>query len=883
MVLMAAALSKPAGILVVVHVDKQALSWPRETLPRELAMSDAFDSDASSFFALAGLTCVLVPWTFSKLLALLAPTPSEAVQWKGLGFGPAAPVVAKAVRLGKGPGLFRVSNLVFVACVVAECRLVGNALLAYEHAVFDPYETLGLRSGASAAQIRKAYRRLALEFHPDKNQAPEARRTFHDVVKAHAVLTDETARKNFERYGNPDGYQGMSSGVGLPSWMSDETMLLPMLLVVILLPLLALCCARDPRAREATAVGRAARNACLRTALCVSPDEDIEPYVQAMRFRPAAAVKMRVDETALTPAKLVPIVASAFAHRPPLGGGKSGPSEAQREAVRELRAKLKLPRVGESQQADDEEASRLLRETLLHAHLRSRADGGGGGSVGACLKAEQAALFEAVPAALDALFKAAAAVPALPFRLGVARALQFAQAVTQAVPPGISFLSLVQVPHVDEARARAMAGTDSASAAAAASFLPQQAAPKAKTGKPKGGKGGKGGIGGAGAAADETAADEAATGEAPAGAAGVKGVAELCAMGAARRAAVLREAGLSEAEAAEAEAFCGLFPRASLRLRAFVAGEDEGSSIVAQDVVTIEAALDVERAAGGAAAALPAHAPLYPHRKPEGWVVVMCEAGEGRVLDVKPVATDKPAKLQVGAGGVGTRRLEVHALCGAYLGADTCEPLVFEVKAEADESEEEEEGDDDDDDDDEGEDEEDSDESDESDDAVVVSAALDDDDDEAAVPPKPKKGGNGNASEKSKQQKQPPTKRGPGLGLAFTNSKEPPKKAAGKPAGKAKPSKAPGKPASRAAPASTTAAAPAAPGSSGRRLLLVTLLLLLFAWAAVTLANDASRARLVSALLDAAYQWGWLGNPGAVPDIGDLQEEPEEPPPADGQ
>ena len=60
-------------------------------------------------------------------------------------------------------------------------------------------------------------------------------------------------------------------------------------------------------------------------------------------------------------------------------------------------------------------------------------------------------------------------------------------------------------------------------------------------------------------------------------------------------------------------------------------------------------------------------------------------------------------------------------------------------------------------------------------------------------------------------------------------------------------------------------------------------LLLLFAWAAVTLADDASRARLVSTLLDAAYQWGWLGNPDAVPDLGDLQDEPEEPPPADEQ
>ena len=40
------------------------------------ANEDAFDSDASSIFALTGLTCLLVPWTLSKLLNLLAGAPS---------------------------------------------------------------------------------------------------------------------------------------------------------------------------------------------------------------------------------------------------------------------------------------------------------------------------------------------------------------------------------------------------------------------------------------------------------------------------------------------------------------------------------------------------------------------------------------------------------------------------------------------------------------------------------------------------------------------------------------------------------------------------------------------------------------------------------------
>lgn len=164
------------------------------------ANEDAFDSDASSIFALTGLTCLLVPWTLSKLLNLLAGAPSEAVQWKALGFGPSAPVVRKAERLGSGPGWLRLGNLLFVLFWAAECQLIGGALLAYEAQVFDPYETLGIRSGATSAQIRKAYRQLALEYHPDKNQQPGARRIFLDVVKAHAVLTDETARKSTCRF-----------------------------------------------------------------------------------------------------------------------------------------------------------------------------------------------------------------------------------------------------------------------------------------------------------------------------------------------------------------------------------------------------------------------------------------------------------------------------------------------------------------------------------------------------------------------------------------------------------------------------------------------------------------------------------------------------------
>lgn len=53
------------------------------------------------------------------------------------------------------------------------------------------YRTLGLKSGASLDDIRRAYRRLAKQFHPDLNPSPEARQRFLAIVEAYEVLTGE--------------------------------------------------------------------------------------------------------------------------------------------------------------------------------------------------------------------------------------------------------------------------------------------------------------------------------------------------------------------------------------------------------------------------------------------------------------------------------------------------------------------------------------------------------------------------------------------------------------------------------------------------------------------------------------------------------------------
>jgi len=88
---------------------------------------------------------------------------------------------------------------------------------------FNPYTILGVEEGSTPKEIKSAFRKLSLLYHPDKNQGnPSANDMFIKVTKAHDVLTDEATRDNYEKYGNPDGYHGTSVTIGLPSWLTNK-------------------------------------------------------------------------------------------------------------------------------------------------------------------------------------------------------------------------------------------------------------------------------------------------------------------------------------------------------------------------------------------------------------------------------------------------------------------------------------------------------------------------------------------------------------------------------------------------------------------------------------------------------------------------------------
>ncbi|XP_015737945.1 dnaJ homolog subfamily C member 16 isoform X2 [Coturnix japonica] len=74
----------------------------------------------------------------------------------------------------------------------------------------DPYRVLGVGRSSSQADIKKAYKRLARQWHPDKNKDPGAEDKFIQISKAYEILSNEEKRANFDRYGDAGESQGYS-------------------------------------------------------------------------------------------------------------------------------------------------------------------------------------------------------------------------------------------------------------------------------------------------------------------------------------------------------------------------------------------------------------------------------------------------------------------------------------------------------------------------------------------------------------------------------------------------------------------------------------------------------------------------------------------------
>jgi molecular chaperone DnaJ len=80
--------------------------------------------------------------------------------------------------------------------------------------VTEFYELLGVARTATEAEIKKAYRKLAMEYHPDRNSSPDAEARFKEITEAYEVLRDPQKRAAYDRYGKAGVAGGGSGGFG---------------------------------------------------------------------------------------------------------------------------------------------------------------------------------------------------------------------------------------------------------------------------------------------------------------------------------------------------------------------------------------------------------------------------------------------------------------------------------------------------------------------------------------------------------------------------------------------------------------------------------------------------------------------------------------------
>ncbi|XP_071385000.1 dnaJ homolog subfamily C member 16 [Centroberyx affinis] len=97
--------------------------------------------------------------------------------------------------------------------------IVGEQLVETS-SEYDPYKVMGVSRSASQAEIKKAYKHLAKEWHPDKNKDPGAEDMFIKITKSYEILSNEERRANFDRYGQMEDNQpfGQSQHHGFRSF-----------------------------------------------------------------------------------------------------------------------------------------------------------------------------------------------------------------------------------------------------------------------------------------------------------------------------------------------------------------------------------------------------------------------------------------------------------------------------------------------------------------------------------------------------------------------------------------------------------------------------------------------------------------------------------------
>lgn len=235
-----------------------------DTFTKEQQKDDVLGYDDAAFYYFAGsiLLVIAVPWSFSVFYNILFPGEAQIEQdfpkkskagstYKYCGTAAMKDKIDEARRKARqcsNSAVFgTVAKFAILGAMWFAIFLVAVKLESNEIKSFDPFQILEVSSGADNAAIKKAYRKLSLIYHPDKNpDDPLAQSRFIQITKAYQALTDETAKANYEKYGNPDGPQTSKVGIGLPGFLLEKDNHLVILcmfffLLLFVVPMVFMC------------------------------------------------------------------------------------------------------------------------------------------------------------------------------------------------------------------------------------------------------------------------------------------------------------------------------------------------------------------------------------------------------------------------------------------------------------------------------------------------------------------------------------------------------------------------------------------------------------------------------------------------------------------